>query len=82
MKRPEQERFAQPAVGVTVDSSRRRPTGQEHFDALSREEQDAMLGPEVAEKVRAGEVTLADLLHRTAPGDTPGFIVQKPLQDL
>jgi hypothetical protein len=55
-----------------------RPTGEEHFRFLSREEQDAMLGPVAAEKVRTGELTLSDLVERPSPGGTPGFIVQKP----
>lgn len=57
-----------------------RPTGQEIFDAKTKDEQDAMLGPEAAAKVRDGELALHDLVdHVALDGDTPNFITQKPL---
>lgn len=59
-----------------------RPTGQEVFDSLSVAEQDEVLGPAAAEKVRKGEATLEDFVERTSPGDTPGFIRQKPVEDV
>jgi hypothetical protein len=54
-----------------------RPTGRETFEALSKEEQDEMLGPDAAEKVRKGEATVADFVQRDG-----GFITQKPLEDV
>jgi hypothetical protein len=54
-----------------------RPTGQQIFDSLSKAEQDEMLGPEAAEKVRQGEVMLADLVEVDG-----GFITQKPVTAL
>jgi hypothetical protein len=58
-----------------------RPTGQEIFDSMSPEEQDEMIGAAAAEAIRQGEATLADFVERVAPGDTPGFIRQKPVAD-
>jgi hypothetical protein len=54
-----------------------RPTGQELFDSLSKAEQDEMLGPEAAEKVRQGEATLADFVQYDG-----NFITQKPVEDV
>lgn len=59
-----------------------RPTGQEHFDSLTREEQDAALGPDVAEAVRKGEVQLSDLVQRERHPDGLGFITQASAKDL
>ncbi len=54
-----------------------RPTGQEIFDSLTEAEQDEMLGPEAAEKVRKGEATLSDFVKVEG-----GFITQRPAEDL
>jgi hypothetical protein len=56
---------------------RGRPTGQEIFDSLSKAEQDEMLGPEAAEKVRQGEATLADFVMHDG-----NFITQKPVEQV
>jgi hypothetical protein len=45
-----------------------RPTGEERFNAMSRAEQDAALGPELAEAVRTGKVKWSELRHRDAEG--------------
>lgn len=61
-----------------------RPTGQEQFDAMTKEQQDEKFGPEVAQMLRDGKITLADLVSRTrspAEGEQ-GFIVLKPQKDL
>lgn len=39
-----------------------RPTGMELFNAKTPEEQDAMVGPEAAEKLRTGQIAMADLI--------------------
>jgi hypothetical protein len=52
-------------------------SGIEAFDRKNPAEQDEMLGPEVAEKVRQGEVMLADLVEVDG-----GFITQKPVTAL
>lgn len=75
---------AEPSV---VSSLRRgkpitRQTGQQLFDSLDSTEQDAMIGAAAAEKIRKGEATLADFVEHSAPGETPGFIRQKPVDDL
>ena len=58
----------------------RRPTGAEIFHSKTREEQDAMLGPEAAEKLRAGEITLTDLAGESRlDSEADDFITQKPL---
>jgi hypothetical protein len=54
-----------------------RPTGQELFDAMTKDEQDAQFGEDVAQKLRDGEITLADLIQKDG-----GFIKAKPAQDL
>jgi hypothetical protein len=57
-----------------------RPTGQEIFDSKSPAEQDAMLGPKAAAAVRAGDVSLEQLVQRSPlDSDQPDFITQKPL---
>jgi hypothetical protein len=57
-----------------------RPTGAAIFNAKDRAEQDEMLGPEAAEKVRRGELTLADLAGESPmDSDAPDWITQKPL---
>lgn len=78
------ERFPEIPVGdvggVETWETASRPTGQDRFDALTPEEQDAEFGPETAQKLRDGDITLADLIRRTSPGNTPGFIVAKSIQ--
>lgn len=54
-----------------------RPTGQENFDAMTKAEQDEAYGADIAEALRNGDITLADLVHREG-----GFISQKPAQDV
>jgi hypothetical protein len=39
-----------------------RPTGKELFDSYTEAEQDAMLGPKVAQAVREGRVKFEDLV--------------------
>jgi hypothetical protein len=57
-----------------------RPTGQEIFDGKPPAEQDAMLGPKAAEAVRAGDVSLDELVQRSPlDSDQPDYITQKPL---
>lgn len=59
-----------------------RPSGQELFDAMSEAEQDKVLGAAAAEKVRQGEARLEDFVEHTSPGETPGFIRQRSVEDL
>lgn len=59
-----------------------RPTGQEVFDAKTREEQNEMLGEEKASLVRAGIVSLADLVDFSSLETAADFITEKPLKDL
>jgi hypothetical protein len=39
-----------------------RPSGLEHFEAMSEAEQDEKFGPDLAAKLRSGEVKLSDLI--------------------
>lgn len=57
---------------------RSRPTGQQMFEAMTKEEQDEQFGPAVAEALRKGEIELADLVDRSADD----FITGKPAQAL
>jgi hypothetical protein len=54
------------------------PTGQEIFDSKSKAEQDEMLGPEAAERVRSGEAQLADLVAESPQATADDFITQAP----
>jgi len=55
-------------------------TGIEIFRRMSREEQDEQFGPEKAEALRAGEITLDELVSRSPLAtDQPDFITEKPL---
>jgi|GEM_PF-1536854 len=60
----------------------RRPTGQELFDAKTEAEQNEMLGPETAQLVRDGIVTISDLYSKAELDDAPDFITQRPLNEL
>jgi hypothetical protein len=56
------------------------PTGQQIFDGKTKAEQDEMLGPEVAEQVRAGDASLADLVQESPlNSDQDPFITQAPV---
>lgn len=70
------------AVVRNVPNRFPRPTGRDLFTALAADKQDELLGPEAAEKVRNGDATLEDFVQHESPGDTPGFITQKPVEDL
>jgi hypothetical protein len=59
-----------------------RPTARELFDSLSKDEQDAQYGPDIAEAVRTGKVRLEDLAKETRPGDPDSFIVPRSAKDL
>ena len=60
-----------------------RPSAREIFDAMTTEEQDATYGPAAAEAIRKGEATLADFVEHTRPGGAaPGFIRQRPVEDI
>lgn len=59
-----------------------RPTGAALFAAKSTEQQDEMLGPEAAQRVRDGELEVADLVkHDRLDSETPNFVSQKPVQE-
>jgi hypothetical protein len=76
--------FTASEVHSTTPTERReagiRLTGSEIFDSKSPAEQDAMLGPKAAEAVRAGDVSLDELVQRSPlDSDQPDYITQKPL---
>lgn len=52
------------------------------FSQMTPEKQDAAIGIAAAEKVRQGEAQVHDFIEHQRPGDTPGFIVQRPVEAL
>lgn len=55
----------------------KRPTGAELFNAKTPEEQDAMVGPEAAEKLRTGQIAMADLIGEShLDSDAENFLTQ------
>lgn len=58
------------------------PTGTEIFASKSEEEQDEMLGPEAAAKVRAGEIELSELVEESHLETGENFITQRPVAAL
>lgn len=61
-----------------------RATGKELFEALTKPEQDALLGAEKADLIRSGKAELADFVMRQespAPKEDD-FITEKPLKDV
>lgn len=54
-----------------------RPTGVDIFQSLTREEQDALVGPETAAGLRSGRIGLGDLARETSPGNSRGYIVPR-----
>lgn len=69
-------------VVAGVKSTIALPTGTELFNAKTPEEQDAMVGPEVAERLRKGEIRMLDLVGESRlDSDAENFITQKPLED-
>ncbi len=60
-----------------------RDTGQEMFDRMTKAEQDAMFGPDVAAAIRSGKLALADVSHvEKGPKGSPGMLVAKPPEEL
>lgn len=59
-----------------------RPTGEQRFAAMSTTEQDDQFGPEVAQALRDGKITLADLVTRTPMETEPDFITSATPKDL
>jgi len=56
-----------------------RQTGQERFDAMTPAEQDEQFGPEKAEALRDGTISLADLVDHSELATAQDFITEKPL---
>lgn len=55
-------------------------SGMEMFQRMTKDEQDAQFGPEKAEALRLGEITLAALVaHSTLDSDQPNFLTEAPL---
>jgi hypothetical protein len=79
---PQWERYAQPSAAIQVDRSACRPTGQDLFDAMTHDEQDAMFGADVAEAIRTGKVKLSDLVKPAPMKTEPDFITAKTPADL
>jgi hypothetical protein len=56
-------------------------TGQQLFERMSRDEQNEQFGEVKADALRAGAITLADLVGTShLDSDQPNFITEKPLE--
>lgn len=69
-------------VFADVPDTVSRPTGEELFDRMPEEQQDAALGPDTAKLVRSGGVAFRDLLQRDPMVAIPDGITQAPLSAL
>lgn len=58
------------------------PTGAELFRSLSKEEQEATIGPEAAELVRDGRADLKDFVAHSRQEEQADFITQKPVEQV
>ena len=63
----------------SVNATGDRATGQERFDAMTPAEQDEQFGPEKAEALRDGTISLADLVDHSPLDTAEDFITEKPL---
>lgn len=68
---------AHPATDAERTEAGQRPSGQDYFDAMTKEQQDATFGPDIAAALRSGKLQLTDL---TTTKD--GFLVRKPIDTL
>lgn len=59
-----------------------RPTGAVLFAAMSRDKQDAQIGPEAAELVRSGAISLTDLIGTSPQEQGADWITQRPVAAL
>lgn len=59
-----------------------RLTGNQMFDAMTKAEQDELLGPDKAQLVRDGTVELSDLVQTNPQEHGADFITAKPLEDV
>jgi hypothetical protein len=66
-------------VVAGVSNAFPRPTGLEIFAAKSEDEQNEMLGPEAASRVRSGEMALADLAGHSHLETQDDFLTQAPI---
>lgn len=71
-------------MAAKLEWAPQRPTGQEIFDEMSKEEQDEVFGEETANLLRAGKIELADVVKRTgSPATTEdAFLTVKPAKEL
>ena len=71
-----------PPPGPPPPNPALRPTADQRFAAMSEAEQVETFGAETADKLRAGEVTFADLIDRSPQRLGDDYITQKSAQDL
>ncbi len=69
--------FSAGEAAVSRGKTGLRLVGQDHFDAMTKDEQDATFGPDVAAALRAGTIDLSDLVTTK-----DGFLVRRPLDEL
>lgn len=59
-----------------------RADGQQIFEAKTKAQQDEMVGPEAAELIRNGDITIHDLYSHSRLENRPDYLTQKPLKDI
>lgn len=70
-------------IATGVPNTFARPTGAHLFAAKSEEEQNEAVGPLAAQLLREGRIELSELVeHEELDSDTPGFITQRPVDQL
>ena len=78
-QRDRQNDFVVEVRDARPDEITERQTGQERFDAMTPAEQDEQFGPEKAEALRDGTISLADLVDHSPQATAEDFITEKPL---
>jgi hypothetical protein len=59
-----------------------RPTGQQIFERLSRDQQDALLGEQKARLIRSGDVSFHRLIDTSPMVAQPDVLTERPLKDM
>lgn len=75
------ERYATAPGEFTVDSSTVLPTGDELFNAMTEPEQNAAIGSEAAELVRAG-APLKDFVSHSRIETQDDYLTQRPVEEV
>lgn len=76
--------FSTPRLGTVEEMAEAGipPTGEQIFNDKTPEQQDEMLGPEAANAIRSGLVTLDQLQGESELTESVNFITQRPISDI